>query len=499
MAYININNLNFKYALSETKALDNINFSLNMGDKLLLIGKKGSSKSTLLQMLKESTKPMGTLTGDIETTIAQEDIAFVPQNISATFLSKSVVSNIVFSAENLGLPVEEIEKRLSEVCIYLNISNLLDKNVDDLSGGEKHLVAIASAIITYPKVLLLDEPLSELSVNYRKKIIDILTLLNEEVNMTIVLCEHHINDCISFCNKIGVLEDGRLTHFDNPSTVFKSLFEADKDNLFIPDITKLSLLFNKEIIYTPSEFKHIFTTKLEIKEKHFAEEIISIKNLTYFYSKNNTILQDLNLKIYKGEKLAILGENGTGKTTLLKLLAKAYKPFDGSIKTLYDKVAYLPQDIHSYFTKLTVYEELKKHTDSPENEELVKSFGLSDKLQASPFDLSSGEALLVCLCSTLLKKCDILILDEPTKNLDAFSKKIFGEFLLNSNITVVMSTHDLDFCANYVDNCAFLFNKKVSYKKNAKQFMLDNNLFTTQIKKATKHLTTYDEAKELWD
>ncbi len=499
MAYINIKNLNFKYPTSENFILNNISLQISGGDKIVFIGKKGSSKSTILQMLKPSIKPVGTSSGEIEMSFTDQDIAYVPQNISATFLSKSVISNIVFSAENIGLSQDEIEKRLSEVCTYLNISYLLNKNIDELSGGERHLVAIASSIITYPKVLLLDEPLSELSVNYRKKIIDVLTLLNEEVNMTIILCEHQLNDCISFCDKIGVLNNGNLVYYDNKDKVFTNLFDADNDNLFIPDITKLSLLVDNKIIYTPNEFKHICNNYLEIYEKPFVDKIISIKNITYFYSKNNIILEDLNLDIYKGEKLALLGENGTGKTTLLKLLTKSLKAYDGSIKTNYKNIAYLPQDIHSYFTKLTVYEELKKYIDFPENNDLVKSFGLSDKLQASPFDLSSGEALLVCLCSTLLKNCDILILDEPTKNLDVFSKKIFGEFLINSDITVVMSTHDLDFCAKYLDNCAFLFNKKISYKKNTKRFMLENNLYTTQIKKATRYYTTYDEAKKLWN
>ncbi len=503
MQLIKLENLCFKYNLSNVNVLNNINLDIIQGDKILLIGKKGSSKSTLLKMLKPTVTPSGKQTGDISFNVNDTEIAYVPQNTNATFLSTKVISNIVFPVENLGIPKEEIERRLSEICLYLSISNILYKNIDDLSGGERQLVAIASAIITYPKILLLDEPLSELSVFSRKKIMNSLNLLHEETNTTIILCEHQVDECIEFTDKIGLLQDGILKEFDKKNLVFEKIFNNDELNLFIPDLTKLSLKLFNNVIYTPREFKKYITSKqfqkLSIEEKNYSEAIINLKNITYFYDKkNNIIFDELNFTLNKNEKIAIFGDNGAGKTTLIKLITKINKPYSGSIRTNKNKIAYLPQDLHSYFTKETVYQELKKHSNDPSSEELVKLFDLEKLFNISPYDLSSGEALLVCLCSTIFSNCDVLILDEPTKNLDVFSKKIFGEFLLTTDMTVLMSSHDLDFCAKYVENCAFVFNKKISKTKNCKQFMLDNSLFTTSVKKATKYSTTYSEAVKSW-
>ncbi len=503
MPYISLKNVSFKYTLSDRKTLSNINLDIFEGDRILLIGKKGSSKSTLLQTLKKSIQPVGTLENDITLTINDFDIAYVPQNVSATFLSKKVIQNIVFTAENLGLPPQTIEKRLSEVCLYLSITHLLDKDVDNLSGGEKQLVAIASAIITYPKVLLLDEPLSELSVSYRKKIMDILKLLNEETNMAIIICEHQINDCIDFAEKICLLENGNLVSFNKKEEVFKTIFKDETNKHFITDITKLSLFLSDKVLYTPMEFKNNFNTPknktIEIEKKHYENEIMSLKNITYFYDKNKTIFEDLNLSVKEGQKIAILGDNGSGKTTLLKLIAKIHKPYDGVIKSNIKKVSYLPQNIFTYFTKETVLDELKRFSTTPQNENIVKNFNIEHLFNNSPYELSSGEALIVCLCCVILSKSDILLFDEPTKNLDVFSKKIFGDFIKNSDITIIMSTHDLDFCAEYVLECSYIFNKKACSPITSKEFMLENTLFTTSIKKATKYFTTYDEAINLWD
>ncbi len=498
MLLCKLDNLSFKYNISEDYSLQNISMEINQGDKILLVGKKGSSKSTLLKMLKDSIKPYGETINTTQILIPDTDISYVPQNVSATFLSKKVVSNIVFSAENMGLPPKTIHQRLSEICLYLSITNLLDKNIDDLSGGEKTLVAIAGAIITYPKILLLDEPLSELSIVYRKKIIDILTLLNDELNMSIIMCEHHISDCITFPNKVSFMKTGYLTNFDNLSDFMRYVHKDTENNLFIPELTRLSLSLYDKTFYNPKEFSLTYKEQRPIIEKNFNETLISIKNIIFFYDKRDIIFDNLSLDIHKSEKLALLGDNGSGKTTLLKIICKSLKIYDGTIKYKNTKIAYLPQDIVSYFTKEKVYMELEKHHDNPMDSDIVKLFQIEHLFDKSPYDLSSGEALIVCLCSVILSNCDILILDEPTKNLDPFSKEIFGQFIKNSDLTVVLSTHDLEFCANYIDNCAFIFNKKIAYTKNSKQFMLDNTLFTTALKKATNTATTYDEAIDLW-
>ncbi len=306
---VNLNNLSFKYTLSNKNALTDVTMDIYQGDKILIIGKRGASKSTLLQMFKKNILPIGAYKGEINYILNDSEICYLPQNISATFLSKSVISNIVFSAENLGLEKLEIEKRLSEICTYLSISDILDKNIDELSGGQRQLVAIASCLITYPKMLLLDEPLSELSVNNRRKLIEILNILHEQTNMTIILCEHQINDCISFADKICLIDNGAIADFNYKDDVFKNLFKKDNDNLFIPDLTKLSLNLYDKIYYTPNKFNLNISnnseTQLNILSKN---EILKIKNLTYFYNKNDkTILKDLNLSVLENEKLAILG------------------------------------------------------------------------------------------------------------------------------------------------------------------------------------------------
>ena len=501
MEILNIKNLSFSYPEMAYKAVDIAEFSVNKGDFVLICGKSGCGKTTLLKLLKKEISPFGTSEGTID--LNTDNIGFVFQNPDDQIVSENVVSEFSFGLENLKLSTDEISLRIAETASYLGISYLMNKNTAELSGGEKQLVNLGAVLAMRPELLLLDEPTAFLDPISAKKFIDLIFRINKELGITVILAEHSLNEIFSLSSKVCFIESGKISCYDTPSAVAKFL----KNNEFeeaLPSSARIfnALNFKGEIPLTVSEAKREIENsfkkdKFEFEIKSFEKTALSAKNIWFRYEKNSPdILKGVSFELKQGEILSILGSNGSGKTTLLNVLSKLCNSYSGKIEvfgknikklndnSLYaDNLSYLVQNPASVFVKQTVFEDFKE-IEKDENiiKEFSEKFGVSDLLNRHPFDLSGGEMQKCALIKVLFKRPKILLLDEPTKSLDAVFEadlaKILND-LKEQGTSIIIVTHNVEFAAKVSDRCALLFNGKLAAICEKHKFFSQNQYYTT--------------------
>lgn len=473
MALFETKNLTFSYPCSDKKALDNINIGIKQGDFILVMGKSGSGKSTLLRLMKKEIAPVGTIDGEIN--IDCDSIGFVGQNPETSFVCDNVRGELAFALENEGLSNDEITVRIGETASFFNLNNLLDKKIEELSGGEKASVAIASAVISDVKALLLDEPLSQLDPKAVKTVSSMLKRINEELGVTVVVVSHSSEDFIDFCDRIVILENGKIICDDTANNAKNN----DTFLLYFPICTRLFAQRPLNIKSAVSLADKFSEKPIEIQNEN--EICVQLKNVSFTYNKNQKdILSRLDYKAYKSQINCIIGANGSGKTTLLKLIAKIKKPYSGKVK-INGKCAYMPQNVRYLFTKDTVGEEIKKET--------AERLCISDCLAQHPFDLSGGQAQKLAFAILLEQNADILLLDEPTKAFDEFSKNDLKTLLLEfkkQGKTVIMVSHDLDFVGDIADNVSFLSDAVISKAGARREVFSSLKFYTTQVRRITK-------------
>lgn len=474
MAYFETKNLTFTYPQSSKKALDNVDLNIKQGEFVLIMGKSGSGKSTLLRLLKKEISPVGDISGDID--VNCEPIGFVGQNPETSFVCENVRGELAFALENQGLSNDEITVKIGETASFFNLNNILDKKIDELSGGEKATVCIASAMIYDTQALLLDEPLSQLDPKSVITVSSLLKRINEELGVTIVIVSHSSEDFIDYCDKLIILEDGKIICNDKPDNV-----KFNEELLYyFPICTRI---FDER----PLNVKTAVNLAGRLKQKDVLADnedekpSVILKNVSFAYSKNDKdILSRLNFKAYKSKINCIIGSNASGKTTLLKIIAQIKKQYSGKVK-LCGKCAYMPQNVKYLFTKDTVKEEISADT--------AAKLGIAECLNQHPFDLSGGQAQKLAFGILLEQNADIFLLDEPTKAFDEFSKlevkKLLAD-LKNQGKSVIMVSHDLDFVGDVADYVSFLSDAIISKAGSRREVFSSLNFYTTQVRRITK-------------
>ncbi len=492
MEILELENFSFKYALSQSNNLSNISMAVNEGDIILIFGESGCGKSTLLKCLKEEILPVGALSGKRNINVNSKDIAIVLQNIESIFINNKVIDEIVFQMENRNYSKIDMQKSLAEIVNFFGIENLLDRDISTLSGGEKQIVSICSALVIKPKLLLIDEPLSQLDPIMSDNFIRIILRINRELGITIILSEHKLDNIINLCNKVIFLNNGSIIYNGYPKNILTKLYNSniEKYRYFIPSIPYISLKvsYNKKIFFEWVELKKYIEDKKFLPSERIYNNIkdnleINLHNI-YFAFENSThfILNNLNLKINKNEKICLLGSNGSGKTTLLKILTNIEKPFSGSVKIKY-KVGYMPQDVKTIFRFKTVLEELDFSSSKNIDMNLIKNLDIENILNKNPLDLSEGEMVKVALACMIMSKSMILLLDEPTKGLDPVMKNELINILNNLNKTIIIVTHDMEFAVDFATRCIMLFNGSIILDLPTDKFFSDNIYYTTYISK----------------
>lgn len=522
MEILSIKDLTFSYPNKENFALQNVNLSINSGDFVVVCGQSGSGKTTLLRMLKKEIAPHGEKQGavyykgeDVEKLddkISAQKIGFVFQKPDQQIVTDKVWHELAFGLESLGYDSEYIRLRVGEMANYFGITSLFRKKTTELSGGQKQLMNLASVMAMSPDVIILDEPTSQLDPITANDFITTLKKINDELGLTVIIIEHRLQEVFPIADKVAVMEDGKVICYDTPRNVCEKLSNHPMSQGFPSAVRIWQKSGSKgECPLTVKEGRNFINLNFSERKLPLrntipnTEDIITLKDVFFRYEKGgNDILSGTNLSIKKGEHFCILGGNGSGKTTTLKILAGLLKPYRGKViidnnkmtkKTTADfnrlGVAMLPQNPESVFLKSRViddYTELCKikGIEKSDYEDKINSvaekLGIKDLLENHPYDLSGGEIQKCALGKVLISKPKILLLDEPTKGVDAYSKLSLSKILQeikSDGVTIITVTHDVEFASIVADRCGLFFDGEVLSSLVPQEFFSKNNFYTT--------------------
>ncbi|MBK3493645.1 energy-coupling factor ABC transporter ATP-binding protein [Viridibacillus sp. YIM B01967] len=536
MALIEIQHVNFQYPEKQERVLDDINLTIEEGEFAVICGTSGCGKSTLLKQLKREIAPHGEKSGtiyyagtaleDLPDRVAASEIGFVMQNPENQIVTDKVWHELSFGLENLGLETMAIRRRVAEMANFFGIQQWFRKSTMELSGGQKQLLNLAAIMAMQPKLLILDEPTSQLDPIAATEFIGTLQKLNKELGLTIILVEHRLEEVFPIADRVVVMEKGRIICNDSPQNVAKQLKEYDYNHpmmLGLPTPVRINnaLKVNDVVPLTIRDgrkwlSKH-FSNDVRALKSGLSEKacdiVLEVKEAWFRYEKNlPDVLRGFSLQVHAGEIVSILGGNGTGKTTALGVLSGLFKPYRGNIfingksikkfsnGELYrNNLAVLPQDpltllvekkVHLEFDSIISVLKISKEAAKEQLDEIIATLGIGHLLDSHPYDLSGGEQQKVALAKVLLLHPKIILLDEPTKGIDAYSKKIFAEVLQTlktRHVAVVMVTHDIEFSAQYSDRCAMFFDGDIVSEDEPKLFYSGNNFYTTASHRMSRH------------
>lgn len=478
MAVIEAKKLTFTYPERTSPTLENVSFSVNPGELILIMGRSGSGKTTLFKLMKKEIAPFGKIDGSLG--CESENIGFVFQNPNDSIITDNVISELAFSMENEGADSGSISRRIGECSAFFNLQELLDKKTDALSGGEKQTVSLAASMMTSPDVLLLDEPCAHLDPVAEEKFVQVILRLNRELGTTVLISAHDPEKLLPFADRVMLLENGRLSKCAQPADF--ALWLKKENHEMLSAMPPGVRLFDQAPL-TVREAIPLSSSLSERKEEQAndGETALDLKHICFAYEKKGRdILFDLSYKAQLGKINAVIGANGSGKSTFLKVISGVVKPYSGKVKTKL-KAALLPQTVQFLFTRDAVSQEISAST--------AEELGIGELLSSHPLDLSGGEARLLGLGIVLETGAELLLLDEPTAGLDAVAKKRLAEklkYLCRNGKTVVLVTHDLEFAGKYADNVSFLCDKRLSKPAPRREFFSQMELYTTQVRRITR-------------
>ena len=530
MQTFTITDLSFTYPTESVPALQNVSLSIEAGSFTVLCGRSGCGKSTLLRQLKPILQPHGTQTGTVLfegkslSSLSQREqsarIGFVLQNLDAQLVTDKVWHELAFGLESLGLSTPVIRRRVAEIASFFGIQNWFYKPVCELSGGQKQLVNLASVMALEPSVLLLDEPTSQLDPIAATDFLSTLGRINRELGTTIILSEHRLEDALALSTNVVFLERGRILDTGTASEVGSRLKAAGSDMFSAMPVPMriyagvpndlpcpVTVAQGRQWLEAFSETHPLCPVPPAApSEKREGPAAVELDEAFFRYDKQSPdVVKALTLRAYPGELLAILGGNGTGKSTTMGLISGIHRAYRGKISVLgtapqevSGKIALLPQDPQTLFVKNTVIEDLLSVLDDAPRDrrkalalEKARLCELTELLERHPYDLSGGEQQRAALCKVLLREPEVLLLDEPTKGLDAEFKRVFARIirrLCARGVCVIMVSHDAEFCASYASRCAMFFDGAIVAEGTPREFFSSGSFYTTSASRMARGL-----------
>lgn len=557
---LEINDLCFAYPEEKKRALNHVSLYVEDGEFLVLCGKSGCGKSTLLTHLKTPLTLHGKRKGEIlfqgvpigemSNREQSQRIGYVLQNPDNQIVTDKVWHELAFGLESLGYSNADIRIRVAEMASYFGIQDWFYKNVSELSGGQKQLLNLASIMAMHPDMLILDEPTSQLDPIAASDFLETVKKINRDLGTTIILTEHRLEEVFPSADRVVVMDEGQILCVGTPPEIGEELKKRNHEMFLAMPVPMqvyakveseqpcpitvrdgrkwLDIVCKKKGISPAnasssyrkesdsqkgkSSFSKI-TEKFTEKFKEKKEDIIlACDDLWFRYDKElPDVVKGLSFSLKRGEFFALLGGNGTGKSTTLSLLSRLRKPYRGKvllegkdIRRYSDKELFrnflgvLPQNPQSLFVKKSVELELfemvggvKEKKDEEYQlamdkkdavEGIIKVTHLEELLHRHPYDLSGGEQQRLALAKILLLRPKLLLMDEPTKGLDSYFKKEFAGILAllkEQGVTVFMISHDIEFCASYADRCGLFFDGNIVACGTPGEFFAGNNFYTT--------------------
>ena len=554
MNCIEVKNFSFQYPKESHAALYQVSMEVEEGSFVVLCGKSGCGKSTLLRQFKSVLASHGEKKGeilyggqnleDVDLRTQSAEIGYVLQNPDNQIVTDKVWHELAFGLESLGYDTPTIRLRVAEMASYFGIHSWFLKNISELSGGQKQLLNLASVMAMHPKLLILDEPTSQLDPIAASDFLETVRKINRDIGTTVILTEHRLEDVIPWADKVYVMDKGRMIADGTPNEIGEQLRTMGHDMfLSMPAPMQIYAGTNSSLRcpLTVSQGRRWLSEELETKgiklkkernqeetakkknsifeklaglKKEPEKEIpeIRIKDVWFRYERDlPDVVKGLSLDIKKGEIFAVVGGNGTGKSTAMSLIARIRFPYRGKIylegkeigkysdDDLYHGfLGVMPQNPQSLFVKKTVREDLYEVIDGKRErkseaypiemkkkdavEGIVSLTRLEGLLDRHPYDLSGGEQQRLALAKVLLLRPKILLMDEPTKGIDNHYKKELGEILRKLSehgVTILMISHDVEFCAQYADRTGLFFQGNVVTSEESKKFFAGNNFYTT--------------------
>ena len=523
MVHFEIKNLSFSYAGSGGReSLRHVSTTVRRGEYLVVCGQSGSGKTTLLRHLKTVLTPNGRRSGEIlfhgtplEQVPSREQcakIGYVMQNPDDQIVTDKGWHELAFGLESLGCDQKTMRARVAEMACYFGIQDWFHRDVANLSGGQKQLLNLASIMAMQPEVLILDEPTSQLDPIAASDFLNTVRKINLELGTTVIITEHRLEDILPYADRAIVMGTGEILADGAPGAVCQTLYEK-QDAMFTAMPTPVRVFYGSggtgECPLTVREGRSWLSRAFEENPPKIAEPTpeeampeefdaaVSMKEVWFRYEKDSPdILRGVNMQVPRGSLYAIVGGNGAGKSTTLKAICGTCRAYRGRVlidgkplqkykpsELFRGKLAMLPQDPKSLFGKKTVREDLQEICKDEEKvAEIAALCQVETLLQSHPYDLSGGEQQRAALAKVLLTDPQILLLDEPTKGIDSFFKETFAQILARlkqQGITVIMVSHDVEFCARYADFVSMFFDGQILTTDTPRRFFGSNSFYTT--------------------
>ena len=517
-----LEHFSFTYPQQRRKALDDISLTVRPGQFWVLCGPSGCGKSTLLRQCKTVLAPHGTAEGsiffegvplqDVPNRRQASEIGFVMQSPEHQVVTDKVWHELAFGLESLGLDTPSIRRRVAEMASFFGIQDWFHKDVDQLSGGQKQLLSLASVMVLQPKVLILDEPTSQLDPIAASDFLQTLGRINRELGTTVLLTEHRLEEALPLATDVAMLDGGRLLCTGTPAEVGLQLRDRGHGMfLAMPAAMRVwaSVRSGADCPVTVREGRdflriwhkdHPLRPLPEEVRPARGEPVLEGRGLFFRYEPAlPDVVKGLDITVYRGEFVALLGGNGAGKTTSLHLLSGALTPQRGEVRRT-GRIGALPQNPQALFVKKTVREDLYEVFDGQRIDPALKEqriaqavslCRLTELLDRHPYDLSGGEQQRAALCKVLLLDPEILLLDEPTKGLDAEFKQELASILralTAGGVTILMVSHDVEFCARYAHRCALFFDGSIVTEGAPRAFFSGNSFYTTSADRMAREL-----------
>lgn len=566
MALFAFEELTFRYPEAPRDALRDVSVAIEPGQFVLVCGQSGCGKTTLLRQFKSALAPHGHQSGqvlfdgvplaDVPEREQVARIGFVMQDPDAQIVTDKVWHELAFVLESLGCDERTMRLRVAEMASYFGIQHWFHKNVGELSGGQKQLLNLASVMAARPDVLVLDEPTSQLDPIAASDFLATVHRINRELGTTVVMSEHRLEEVYGLADRVVVLEEGRVVADGEPRAVAGQLHCAVSPMaLALPAAARIAwgvegrpgcadvegapcdrpyssiveegVALQVEVPLTVREGRAWLAREVAVHpprrwalpageacDSASARVAVELRDVWFRYERDGAdVLRGTTLTVPGGSLFAVVGGNGTGKSTMLRAICGVARPYRGKITVLGRRlkewkkaelfrggVALLPQDPLNLMVKKTVRGDLEEMLDGRglTAEQRVAAVGevatLTDivpLLDAHPFDLSGGEVQRAALAKVLLCEPRLLLLDEPTKGLDAFFKDKLAALLRSltgRGTTVLMVSHDVEFCASYADRCALFFDGDVVTTNPPRQFFVSNSFYTTAANRISRGL-----------